>query len=93
MSRGLAHLDEDDGRSRPVNARPPGGITGIYYHPSFSRRSYLTAGRRLAGFPAALGPLLQNPGVALSTCPRAGDELIRLAHDPGMIPEVEADPF
>ncbi len=34
------------------------GTTGIFYHPSFSRRSYLTVGRRLADFPAALGPLL-----------------------------------
>lgn len=76
-----------------MNARPPGGITGIYYHPSFSRRSYLTAGRRLGEFPAALGPLLRSPQVALATCPLAGEELILLAHDRGLIPQVEADPF
>jgi hypothetical protein len=28
--------------------------TGIFYHPSFSRRSYLTVGARLADFPGAL---------------------------------------
>jgi hypothetical protein len=69
------------------------GTTGIFYHPSFSRRSYLTVGRRLADFPGALEPLLARPHVALVECPEASDELIRLVHDPGLIPEVEADPL
>jgi hypothetical protein len=69
------------------------GTTGIFYHPSFSRRSYLTTGRRLAHFPGALGPLLRHPHVRLYECPPATDELIRLAHDPALIPRVEADPL
>jgi hypothetical protein len=72
---------------------PVRGITGIFYHPSFSRRSYLTAGRRLADFPAALGALLQHPQVRLVECPLATDEQILRVHDPALIPEVEADPF
>lgn len=68
-------------------------ITGIFYHPSFSRRSYLTAGRRLAEFPAALGALRQHPLVRLEECPAATDEQILRVHAPALIPEVEADPF
>jgi len=30
------------------------GRTGVFYHPSYSRRSYLTVGSRLADFPMAL---------------------------------------
>jgi hypothetical protein len=69
------------------------GITGIFYHPSFSRRSYLTTGRRLADFPGALDPLLRHPRVRLYECPSAADELVLLAHDPALIPRVEADPL
>ncbi len=69
------------------------GATGIFYHPSFSRRSYLTVGRRLADFPHALNPLLARPRVALFEPPTASDDLIRLVHDPALIPEVEADPL
>jgi hypothetical protein len=74
-------------------AERPLGTTGIFYHPSFSRRSYLTTGRRLADFPGALASLLKHPRVALCECPSATDELILLAHDPGLIPQVEADPL
>ena len=77
----------------PMGEQATGGITGIYYHPSFSRRSYLTTGRRLADFPGALESLLQHPHVRLFTCSPAPDELILLAHDPGLIPQVEADPL
>jgi hypothetical protein len=69
------------------------GPTGIFYHHSFSRRSYLTAGRRLADFPDALGALLQQPQVRLFECPLATDEQILRVHDPALIPQVEADPF
>jgi hypothetical protein len=37
--------------------------TGIFYHPSFSRRSYLTVGTRLADFPAALDEILESDNV------------------------------
>ena len=73
---------------------PPAGVaTGIFYHPSFSRRSYLTVGRRLANFPGALNALLQSPLVKLFQCAPAGDDLILLAHDPHLISEVAADPL
>jgi hypothetical protein len=67
--------------------------TGIFYHPSFSRRSYLTTGRRLADFPGALDSLLRYPHVSLHECPPVADELILLAHIPSLIPQVEADPL
>ena len=69
------------------------GTTGVFYHPSFSRRSYLTVGRRLADFPRALEPLLARPSVRLFKSPKASDDLIRLVHDPALIPRVEADPL
>jgi hypothetical protein len=70
-----------------------GASTGIFYHASFSRRSYLTTGRRLADFPHALASLLQHPYITFYECPFATDDLILLAHDPGLIPQVEADPL
>jgi hypothetical protein len=69
------------------------GTTGVFYHASFSRRSYLTVGRRLADFPRALEPLLARPHVLLCESAPAADDLICLVHDPGLIPEVEADPL
>ncbi len=39
--------------------------TGVFYHPSFSRRSYLTVGRRLGDFPGALGGILERGNVLL----------------------------
>ena len=41
------------------------GITGIFYHISFSRRSYLTVGARLADFPEAFEPLVAHSHVQL----------------------------
>jgi hypothetical protein len=75
--------------NQPVTPRS----TGIFYHPSFSRRSYLTTGRRLADYPGALDPLLRYPHVKLFECPPATDELILLAHDAALITQVEADPL
>ncbi len=68
-------------------------MTGIFYHPSFRRHSYLTTGRRLAHFPGALDSLLRHLHVHLCECPPATDELILLAHDPALISQVEADPL
>ena len=36
---------------------------GVFYHPSFSRKSYLTVGNRLRDFPEALDEVLQNENV------------------------------
>ncbi len=66
---------------------------GLFYHESFSRRSYLTVGRRLADFPAALDELLQEDRFRLYRCPDVSDELILKVHSPELIPEVEADPL
>ncbi|MBM4286191.1 MAG: histone deacetylase [Deltaproteobacteria bacterium] len=53
---------------------------GIYYHPSFSRKSYLTVGNRLRDFPEALDDLLKLPNVSMFQCPRASEELILKVH-------------
>jgi len=66
---------------------------GIFYHESFSRRSYLTVGRRLADFPAALDELLQDDRFRLYRCSEADDQLILQVHVAALIPEVEADPL
>ncbi len=64
---------------------------GIYYHPSFSRKSYMTVGNRLRDFPEALEPLLARPNVRLIQAPRVAEELILKVHDPGMLTMVAMD--
>lgn len=66
---------------------------GIYYHPSFSRKSYMTIGNRLRDFPEALDELLQLPNVRLFECPRASEELILKVHAPDMPRLVARDPM
>ena len=67
--------------------------TGIFYHPSFSRRSYLTVGRRLAEFPGALKELLALPQVTLFESQPVSDEQILKVHTPDLIREVAQDPL
>ena len=64
---------------------------GIYYHPSFSRKSYMTVGNRLRDFPEALEGVLKLPNVRLFESPRATEELILKVHAPEMIPKVARD--
>jgi len=66
---------------------------GIYYHPSFSRKSYMTIGNRLRDFPEALDELLKLPNVRLFECPRASEELILKVHAPDMPRLVARDPL
>jgi len=66
---------------------------GVFYHPSFSRKSYMTIGNRLRDFPEALEPLLQRPNVRLFVAPRASQDLILKVHDPGMLEMVARDGF
>lgn len=66
---------------------------GIFYHESFSRRSYLTVGRRLADFPAALDELLQDERFQLHTSPVVPDALILKVHTRELIEEVDQDPL
>ena len=67
--------------------------TGIFYHSCFSRRSYLTVGRRLAEFPGALKDLLTRPHVTLFESQPVSDELILNVHTSDLIREVAKDPL
>lgn len=67
--------------------------TGIFYHPSFSRRSYLTVGKRLAEFPGALKDVLALSQVALFESEPVSDELILKVHTPDLIRGVAQDPL
>ena len=67
--------------------------TGIFYHPSFSQRSYLTVGRRLADYPGVLEHVLALPQVVLFESKPVSDELILKVHTPGLIAEVAKDPL
>ncbi len=64
---------------------------GIYYHPSFSRKSYMTIGNRLRDFPEALEELLKKPNVQLFESPRVSEELILKVHAPEMLKMVARD--
>ncbi len=67
--------------------------TGVFYHPSFSRRSYLTTGARLAGFPDALDPLLASERVRLYEPGPVPRDLVLKVHTPGLIDGVRGDPL
>jgi acetoin utilization deacetylase AcuC-like enzyme len=64
---------------------------GIYYHPSFSRKSYMTIGNRLRDFPEALEPLLAKPNVRLIESPRVAKELVLNVHAREMLDMVARD--
>ncbi len=66
---------------------------GVFYHPSFSRKSYMTIGNRLRDFPEALEPVLQKPNVRLFEAPRVSEDLILKVHDPEMLEMVARDGF
>ncbi len=67
--------------------------TGLFYHPSFSRRSYLTVGLRLVNFPMALENLLKEPHICLYESKPVSEELILKVHPRSMIREVKQDPL
>jgi acetoin utilization deacetylase AcuC-like enzyme len=67
--------------------------TGVFYHPSFSRRSYLTVGARLADFPKALGNLLESDKVHLYEPGPVPRELLLKVHTPSLIEGVKGDPL
>lgn len=67
--------------------------TGVFYHPSFSRRSYLTVGARLADFPMALDGILRNERVKLYEPGPVSRELVLKVHTPGLIEGVKGDPL
>ncbi|MCG6944891.1 MAG: histone deacetylase [Deltaproteobacteria bacterium] len=67
--------------------------TGVFYHPSFSRRSYLTRGSRLEDFPGAIDYLLARDNVVLYESPAIEEEWILKVHTPELIRGVESDPL
>ena len=67
--------------------------TGVFYHPSFSRRSYLTVGARLADFPMALEGILRDAPVTLYEPGPVSRELVLKVHTPGLIEGVKGDPL
>ena len=67
--------------------------TGIFYHPSFSRRSYLTRGARLEDFPESLDALLARENVVLYASPAIEEKWILKVHTPELIQGVDADPL
>jgi acetoin utilization deacetylase AcuC-like enzyme len=67
--------------------------TGVFYHPSFSRRSYLTIGARLADFPMALDDVLRDGRVKLYEPGPVSRELVLKVHTPGLIEGVKGDPL
>ncbi len=67
--------------------------TGIFYHPSFARRSYLTVGTRLADFPGALGGILESDNVLLCEPEPVSRQLLLKVHSPELLERVERDPL
>lgn len=67
--------------------------TGIFYHPSFSRRSYLTVGTRLADFPRVLDRLLESDKVKLYEPEPVPRELLLKIHTPDLLERVGKDPL
>jgi acetoin utilization deacetylase AcuC-like enzyme len=67
--------------------------TGVFYHPSFSRRSYLTVGARLADFPGALNGVFRDDRVKLYEPGPVSRELVLKVHTPGLIEGVKGDPL
>lgn len=67
--------------------------TGIFYHPSYSRRSYLTVGARLADFPMALEQILSSGKVGMFEPGPVDRELLLKVHTPELLEEVKKDPL
>jgi len=67
--------------------------TGILYHPSFSRRSYLTQGSRLQDFPQALEPFLKLPRFRLFESPAIDEDWVLKVHTPDLLEGVYEDPL
>jgi len=65
--------------------------TGIFYHPSFSRRSYLTQGSRLEDFPMALDDILADHRYHLYESPAIDEESILKVHTAELLRGVKRD--
>jgi len=69
------------------------GRTGVFYHPSYSRRSYLTVGTRLADFPKALDRIFESGRVVLYEPQPVLEELLLKVHTPDLLTRVGRDPL
>jgi acetoin utilization deacetylase AcuC-like enzyme len=67
--------------------------TGVFYHLSFSRRSYLTVGARLADFPRVLDRTLQSGNVRLYEPERVPEQLLLKVHTPDLLERVGREPL
>lgn len=66
--------------------------TGVFYHPSFSRRSYLTIGNRLKDFPDALDPLLgEHRNIKIFECKPVSEDFILKNHSESLLEGVKRD--
>ncbi|MFQ6052383.1 MAG: histone deacetylase [Candidatus Hydrothermarchaeota archaeon] len=65
--------------------------TGIFYHPSFSKRSYLTIGTRLSLFPNAFKEILKNSNIKLYESKPVSKDLILRVHTEEMLEGVKRD--
>lgn len=74
-----------------ANRNPRTHHTGIFYHPSFSRRSYLTQGSRLEDFPRALKTYLASSHYHLYESPAVDEDLILKVHTPELLRQVKLD--
>ncbi|MHC1725188.1 MAG: histone deacetylase [Syntrophobacteraceae bacterium] len=84
-------LDQSPEKAEPGRTTVHG--TGIFYHPSFSRRSYLTQGSRLRDFPAALESLLADERYVLHEPEPISEEWILKVHSPELLEGVRQDPL
>ncbi|MEM1579068.1 MAG: histone deacetylase [Archaeoglobaceae archaeon] len=62
-------------------------VTGVFYHDSFSRKSYLTLGNRLKDFPKAF-ELLNGKNILFLESPEVNFDLLRKVHTYEMIEAV-----
>lgn len=68
------------------------GITGVFYHPSFSRRSYLTLGGRLKDFPKAF-ERIKNQSLKVFECKPVSESLVLEVHTEDHLKRVLEDPL
>lgn len=68
------------------------GLTGVFYHPSFSRRSYLTLGNRLKDFPSAF-EIFEGKNIAIFECKPVSVELVLSVHTEELLNYVRSDPL
>lgn len=83
----------DQSLDKAGTGRTPAQRTGIFYHPSFSRKSYLTQGSRLRDFPAALERLLSDERYILYEPGPIDEEWILKVHSPELLQGVRQDPL